>query len=405
LSLSFVSTEKKKCQMSRLLLIIIFVFIFSGAYSQSQENTPSYGKSFVDYQKGFKRANSAFAANEANLKALFELKGLVWPARYMYLRSFKYDSQLEVWIKNTIQEEYKLLKVYKVCALSGALGPKRFEGDYQVPEGFYFIDRFNPNSSYYLSLGLNYPNASDKILSDQEHPGSGIYIHGGCATVGCIPILDDKISELYVLTAGAKSVGLDYIPVHIFPIKYNEQKSYEYLARITKDNEHLKEFTDRLEEAYDYFEKYHQIPVVMIKDNGEYVVNNSLPKVPKFVQVVKVRPKSDFVPVVRDVTVANVVTKWPEFPGGIQAFETYLKNLGQEMVPMLPEETRRLYAQVEFIIDADGTSVNFKMIQGGDEYFNKELMKRMQKMEKWQPAMSDKTPVPKKIVQTVVVGE
>jgi len=135
------------------------------------------------------------------------------------------------------------------------------------------------------------------------------------------------------------------------------------------------------------------------------VINNSLPKVPKFVPVVKVRPKSDFVPVIRDVTVANVVTKWPEFPGGIQAFETYLKNLGQEMVPMLPEETRRLYAQVEFIIDADGTPVNFKMIQGGDEYFNKELMKRMQKMDKWQPAMSDKTPVPKKMVQTVVVGE
>lgn len=132
--------------------------------------------------------------------------------------------------------------------------------------------------------------------------------------MGCIPILDDKISELYVLTAVAKSAGLDYIPVHIFPVKYNEQKSYEYLARITKENEQLKAFTDRLEEAYDYFEKYHQIPVVMIKDNGEYVINNSLPKVPKFVPVVKVRPKSDFVPVIRDVTVANVVTKWPEFP-------------------------------------------------------------------------------------------
>ena len=54
---------------------------------------------------------------------------------------------------------------------SGTTGPKRAEGDYQVPEGFYYINEFNPNSKYHLSLGLNYPNASDKILSDSIDPG------------------------------------------------------------------------------------------------------------------------------------------------------------------------------------------------------------------------------------------
>lgn len=391
--------------MGRMFFCLAVFFILSTQNIFAQDGSVNYGKSFVDYQKTFKRPNDAFAAKEANLKALFELKGITWPARYMYIRSFKYDSQLEVWVKNNLQEEYKLLKIYKVCALAGTLGPKRFEGDYQVPEGFYYIDRFNPNSSYYLSLGLNYPNASDKVLGDPINPGGGIYIHGGCATVGCIPILDEQISELYVLATNAKGAGLDFIPVHIFPVKYDVQKSYEYLARITKDNDSLKMFSGKLEDAFDYFEKYKQIPIVMIKDNGEYVIINSLPRTPKFQPVVKVKPKSDFVPVVRDITLANIVTKWPEYAGGAQVFEVFLKNVGKEMVPLLPEGTSRIYAQAEFIVDKDGVAVNFKVLQGGDEYFNKELMKRLQKMDKWIPALSHKTPVAKKMVQTIVVGE
>ncbi|WP_368737359.1 murein L,D-transpeptidase family protein, partial [Acinetobacter pittii] len=80
-----------------------------------------------------------------------------------------------------------------VCALSGVLGPKRKEGDYQVPEGFYYINEFRPNSNYHLALGLNYPNAADIQWSDSLHPGNEIFIHGGCITVGCIPIQDHQI--------------------------------------------------------------------------------------------------------------------------------------------------------------------------------------------------------------------
>ncbi len=394
--------------MIRNFLVLLFLFLLynPGAFSQTNQDVVSNtGRSFIDFQKSFKRPNDAANKKEANLKALFELKGLNWPAKYMYIRSFKYDSQLEVWVKNSVQEEYKLLKIYKVCALAGALGPKRFEGDYQVPEGFYYIDRFNPNSSYYLSLGLNYPNASDRILSDPVKPGGDIFIHGGCATVGCIPILDDQIAELYILAANAKSAGLDFIPVHIFPIKYDVQKSYEYLAKITKDNDSLKLFTNKLEEAFDYFEKYHQLPLIMVKDNGEYIVSNALPRVARFQPIVKARPKlTPFTPNVRNVTGTNTVTKWPEYVGGIEAFDHFLKSLGKELTPYLPEGLDKLFAQVEFVIDADGMPVNFKIIQGSDDYFNKELLARIQKMPKWEPALSFKTPVAKKMVQTVIVG-
>ena len=118
-------------------------------------------------------------------------KRLKWPAKYVYIRSFKYDAQLEVWVKNEAKEKYKLFKTYKVCMQSGTMGPKRLQGDYQVPEGFYYINEFNPHSNYHLSLGLNYPNASDRILSDSFRPGGNIYIHGSCVSVGCIPVTDD----------------------------------------------------------------------------------------------------------------------------------------------------------------------------------------------------------------------
>ncbi|MFT4093679.1 MAG: L,D-transpeptidase family protein [Niabella sp.] len=359
--------------------------------------------SFVSYQMGFQRPRESFVRKEANLKALFEAKNLKWPAKYMYIRSFKYDSQLEVWVKNTVNEEYKLLKIYKVCALVGTLGPKRFEGDYQVPEGFYHINEFNPNSNYYLSLGLNYPNASDRALGDAAKPGGDIYIHGGCATVGCIPIQDNQIDELYVLAASTKSAGEDFIPVHVFPIKYDVKKSYEYLAKLTKDDPKLKRFSDIMEDAYDYFEKYRQIPVVMIRDNGDYVVNNALPKVPKFQP--KVRPKSSYKPTVRQIDyIADAVAKWPEFPGGTPAYEAYLKQVGKDMVKELPDSVTRVYAQVEFIIDKDGAPVNFKILKGVDDYFNSVLIEKMEQMPKWSPAIYREKPVAKKMVQTVPVG-
>lgn len=390
--------------MKRFFGIILFSTVVFSLHAQtSAAPITNASASFLSYQLGFQRPKESYARKEANLKTLFEVKDLQWPAKYMYIRSFKYDSQLEVWVKNNLNEKYKLLKVYKVCALAGTLGPKRFEGDYQVPEGFYHINEFNPNSSYYLSLGINYPNASDRVLSDSLKPGGDIYIHGGCATVGCIPIRNEQIDELYILAAASKSAGLDYIPVHIFPIKYDAQKSYEYLGRLTKDNPTLKAFSDVMEDAYDYFEKYREMPVVMIKDNGEYEVVNALPRALKFQP--KQRPKVTHKPITRNINeVAKAVAKWPEYIGGSDAYAAYLKKIGKELVKELPENRQKVYAQVEFIIDKDGTPVNFKVLNGVDEYFNSMLIKKMEEMGKWSPAMYHDKPVAKKMVQTVAVG-
>jgi len=229
-------------------------------------------QSFVEMQRMSTKNSVQFNAIEDSLQAQFKAKNLQWPPHQMYIRSFKYDSQLEVWVRNNIKESYKLFKTYKVCALSGTLGPKRVEGDYQVPEGFYYINEFKPKSVYHLSLGLNYPNASDALLSDSLKPGSEIYIHGNCITVGCIPVQNDKIEELYILAAHAIDEGVDFIPVHIFPIRYNVNKSLQYFLKETADDKDYQRFAINLKEVFDYFEVHKKLPVISVNTKGEYVI-------------------------------------------------------------------------------------------------------------------------------------
>jgi hypothetical protein len=290
-----------------------------------------------------------------------------------------------------------------VCALAGTLGPKRMGGDFQVPEGFYYINEFNPKSTYYLSLGINYPNASDRILSDSLDPGGDIYIHGSCVTVGCIPITDNQIDELYILAAHAKDAGQDFIPVHIFPIRYNVKRSMDYLNTISKDDPGLKQFAVKLEDAFDYFEKYHQLPVVMVNEKGNYIIDGIVRK--------PIATEKEAKPVhvhvlhrIRSMTgLADVVHQWPQYPGGGQAFLDYLQQLGKDMVAYLPGSMRKAHVQVEFIIDADGTPVNFNVVKGVDEDFDEELITRLEKMPNWQPAMLNDKPVAKKMKQSIEI--
>lgn len=249
--------------MKSLFTTLSLFFVLNAVFAQP---------SFVDYQRGYSRVATALRLKEDTLKNQFAMAGLQWPAKQLYIRSFKYDSQLEVWVRNNNNETFKLFKTYKVCAMAGALGPKRLEGDYQVPEGFYYINEFNPNSMYHLSLGINYPNPSDRVLSDSIRPGGDIYIHGNCVTVGCIPLQNNQIEELYILAAMAKNAGQDFIPVHIFPIRYNNRKSFEYLARTSKDNQDLQKFAIKIKEVFDYFEEKKKLPLIFINKRGDYVV-------------------------------------------------------------------------------------------------------------------------------------
>ncbi len=394
-------------RMKNLLISIFIICTIQQAAAQPSENPGGVNSfSFINYQKSFTRPGEALLHKQDTLQKQFEQKKLKWPPKFLYIRSFKYDSYLEVWVKDKSAEPFQLFKTYKICALAGTLGPKRMEGDFQVPEGFYYINQFNPNSSYYLSLGLNYPNMSDKILSDSLKPGGDIFIHGSCVTVGCIPITDEQIDELYILAAYAKDAGQDFIPVHIFPIRYDKERSIKYLETLTRDDVQLKKFAERLEDAYNYFEIHKQLPVIMVNPDGEYMVYNAPDKKAKFKAEEKVIAKR--APVqhrTRNVGVlVQAVAQWPQFPGGNEAFAAYLDRIGKEMAPFLPKETKKAYVQVEFIVDKDGVPVNFKVLRGvNSDDFNDELIERLEKMGTWQPALLNDQPVAKKIIQTITV--
>jgi murein L,D-transpeptidase YafK len=390
--------------MGNLMMKSFFQLVLicsTGIFAAAQTSGGTSFSSFIDYQKSLPRPADALKNKEDTLQKQFAAKGLKWPAKYIYIRSFKYDSQLEVWVKNDLKEKYKLFKTYKVCVLAGTLGPKRMEGDYQVPEGFYYINEFNAKSNYHLSLGLNYPNPSDLILSDSLQPGGGIYIHGSCVSVGCIPLTDTYIEELYILTAHAKSEGQDFIPVHIFPVRFDNSRSVFFLNKLTKDDGNLKKFSTRLEDVFYYFERYREPPVIMVNEKGEYVLDASV-KIGKLNEKEnKVPKKSTIERRTRKITdIADVVHQWPEYPGGGTAFLDYLNNLGKEMVDLLSSKTKKAYVQVEFVVDKDGVPVNFTVLKGVDDDFNEELITRLEKMQNWKPALLHDKPVAKKIKQS-----
>ena len=253
--------------MKRLICFSVWAFCLCAAV------VPVCAQSSAGAQKKNLRQQDPLIKIEDSLQKQFEKLNLSWPPAAMYIRSFKYDRQMEIWVKNSLTSPYKLFKTYKVCIQSGTMGPKRMEGDYQVPEGFYYINEFNPNSVYHLSLGLNYPNASDRILSDSIRPGSAIYIHGNCVSTGCIPIGDFPIEEVFVLASAVRAEGQEFIPVHVFPVKYNIKNSLSYLQKAIENNDYLQSFNTNIRQVYDYFEAKKQLPIILVNKKGEYVLN------------------------------------------------------------------------------------------------------------------------------------
>ena len=214
------------------------------------------------------RVETAFQEKEKLLRQLLEERQLKLEELNLFIRAFKKERQLEIWGKNSPDKTYKKITTYQFCRFSGQLGPKKKEGDRQIPEGAYQVDRFNPKSNYYLSLGLNYPNKSDRIRGDQHKPGSDIFIHGGCGTIGCIPITNDKIKELYVLAHSCRENGQEAIPVNIYPTKMTESNIQE----IIKEKPEHEQLWLELKELYDNFEKTKEIPEIEINELGAYQI-------------------------------------------------------------------------------------------------------------------------------------
>src|SRR5262249_36671127 len=189
--------------------------------------------------------------------------------RAILLRAFKKESQLELWGAGSEAGPYVLLKSYGICATSGVLGPKRRFGDEQVPEGFYDLDWFNPQSNFFLSMHINYPNTADRVLGSRTNLGGDIFLHGNCASIGCIPITDDGIKEVYWLAVLAKDGGAKHLPIQIFPARLDE-RGFRELAKSHIGQCELIGFWSNLKEGFDSFEKEHWLADVHFAKDGRY---------------------------------------------------------------------------------------------------------------------------------------
>lgn len=244
--------------MKKLLLITI-LFMFTNACQDVKNRVLHNGD----------RVATAYEEKEAMLQELFAKKGVNWADFQLFFRVFKQEEELQIWAKNIDTEAFTLIKIYPFCTNSGTLGAKRKEGDHQIPEGFYKINRFNSKSSFYLSLGVNYPNESDLILSDKTQPGSDIFIHGACVSVGCVSITDDKIKEVYLLANEAKKHGQNTIEVHFFPMKLNDNAIEKTIAKNPQFKPH-ETFWKDLKMGYDLFEKEKKLFPIKVNKNGKY---------------------------------------------------------------------------------------------------------------------------------------
>src|SRR5262245_25810524 len=227
------------------------------------------GVSFRAEQWRFPRVRTAAREKDEVVKQLLASKGIGYPPKAILLRAFKKEGELELWVERS-GGAFVLAKTYSICATSGILGPKRRYGDEQVPEGFYELDWFSPQSNFYLSLHVSHPNAADRILGSKQNLGGDIFLHGSCVTIGCIPVTDDGIKEIYWLAVLARNSGQVHVPIEIFPARLTAAE-LDQLASAHRTQADLVEFWMNLKKGYDFFEMHHQAPVVRVDGGGRYV--------------------------------------------------------------------------------------------------------------------------------------
>jgi len=223
--------------------------------------------SFLKQQLKYGRVSSSYKEKWPTISKNLKAKGVDSANYKVLIRIFKEEQVLEVWLKSKNADKYVHYGNYDICRSSGEAGPKRQEGDMQVPEGFYCVNFFNAFSDYYLGMQIDYPNQSDKILGKRPFGGQ-IMIHGNCVTIGCIPITDDKIKELYLLCLFSKGAG-NNVCVEGYPFKLTETKMEN--AKKTYDKK-LTDFWSNLKLVYDYFEKTHKMPVIRVEKSGLYAI-------------------------------------------------------------------------------------------------------------------------------------
>jgi murein L,D-transpeptidase YafK len=201
--------------MRRLWWLLLALPLSVGLYVFSNESARAWARSKGVGQRTVAEVVAAYGPRVATkYKAIAADRQVEWPPKSITLLTFKKEKRLEVWAKN-MNGDNRQLASYQILASSGTVGPKRKEGDRQVPEGFYKWPSLNPNSRYHLSIKVDYPNSED--IANRTVPknkmGGDIFIHGDQVSIGCIAIGNAGIEEVFCLAAWADKREIIISPV------------------------------------------------------------------------------------------------------------------------------------------------------------------------------------------------
>ena len=257
--------------MIRLLTIAlssIAVFAIGFSVAQIGQPEPFVAETCDSELPGPERAKVAAARVRPTLERDLAAKGLHF-GDPVFLRAFKEEKQLELWVRNRETGNYDLFRTWTIAAQCGGPGPKLAEGDGQVPEGFYFVPRaaLKPDSMFHLAFNIGYPNAYDR---HHRRTGSAIMIHGNQVSIGCLAMTDEKIEEIYTLCDAALHGERRFFRVHLFPFRMTAER----LARETASPWFA--FWTNLKQGYDWFEKARKPPETTVND-GIYQFRDAAP--------------------------------------------------------------------------------------------------------------------------------
>jgi len=224
---------------------------------------------FLGQQKQYARVRKAIQNKADALDRSLGAQGLKSADLNILIVAYKSEAVLDLYAKSAKEGSYRKLVSYPVCAASGNLGPKRRQGDRQVPEGFYRIDRFNPVSNFLLSLGIDYPNAADRRKIRAADPGGDIFIHGSCVSIGCLAMTNAVIEEIYLYAVYARNSGQKTIPVYIFPFRMTLENMKKHETIYRKQPE-LLDFWRNLKIGHDKFIEGGAALKVGVTQKGDY---------------------------------------------------------------------------------------------------------------------------------------
>ncbi len=195
-----------------------------------------------------KVARDAAARKKSTIDASMSRLGLKRGGE-IFLRAFKEEKELELWVKGGKYNQFTLFRIYKISEWSGNKGPKLREGDGQTPEGFYYVpaSRLRPNTRHHLGFDIGYPNAYDQY---HNRTGSDILIHGSGTSQGSLVLSNSSMEEVYTLAEAAIRGGQRYFRVNIFPFRMSDKR----MDQVWADQGKWTKFWVNLKEGYDFFE-------------------------------------------------------------------------------------------------------------------------------------------------------